>query len=302
MEIGVPRGEALRLPDAYIDWLLDEDVRFGDFTTRALAIGDEPGRMTFTARHDLVLCGSDEAGRLLSRLGASLSFTARPGTFGGKGTVLLEAEGPAAALHAGWKAAQTLMEWASGIATLTQEIVSAARACRPGIAVVCTRKSVPFTRPISLKAVIAGGGEVHRLGLSDTIMLFDEHRPFIRAPNDLKAIVARLKEYAPERAVMVEVKSEADAFAAAHALADVVQLEKFGLEAVARVVRGIEKRADGRPVIAAAGGINAQNAGDYARAGADTLVTSAPFYAKPVEIQVRIDPSRPPRKFIHDAP
>jgi molybdenum transport protein len=45
---------------------------------------------------------------------------------------------------------------------------------------------------------------------------------------------------------------------------------------------------DGRPVIAAAGAINAQNAGDYAKAGVDTLVTSALFYAKPVDIQVRI--------------
>jgi len=45
---------------------------------------------------------------------------------------------------------------------------------------------------------------------------------------------------------------------------------------------------DGRPVIAAAGAINAHNAGDYAMAGADTLVTSALFYAKPVDIQVRI--------------
>jgi molybdenum transport protein len=59
---------------------------------------------------------------------------------------------------------------------------------------------------------------------------------------------------------------------------------------VARVVQGIKKRVDGRPVIAAAGGINAQNAGEYAKAGADTLVTSAPFYAKPVDIQVRINP------------
>jgi molybdenum transport protein len=55
-------------------------------------------------------------------------------------------------------------------------------------------------------------------------------------------------------------------------------------------VHGIQKRADGRPVIAAAGGINAQNAGDYTRAGADTLVTSAPYYAKPAEIQVCLAP------------
>jgi molybdenum transport protein len=121
-------------------------------------------------------------------------------------------------------------------------------------------------------------------------MLFDEHRPFLTKPNDLNAIITKLKEYAPERAIMVEVTSEADAFGAAEAMADVIQLEKFAPDMVARVVHGIKKRVDGRPVIAAAGGITAQNAGEYAKAGADTLVTSAPFYAKPVDIQVRINP------------
>jgi molybdenum transport protein len=280
----------VRLSEADIGRILEEDIRFGDLTVRALGIGEKPGRMVFTARRDLVLCGSDEASRLLSSLGASVIFAAQTGTCVEKGALLLEAEGTAAALHAGWKTAQTLMEWASGVATLTREIVAAARLVAPRIAVVCTRKAVPFTRQLSFKAIIAGGAECHRLGLFDTIMLFDEHRPFLTKPNDLNAIITKLKEYAPERAIMVEVTSEADAFGAADAMADVVQLEKFAPDMVARVVHGIKKRVDGRPVIAAAGGITAQNAGEYAKAGADTLVTSAPFYAKPVDIQVRINP------------
>ncbi len=276
----------MRLPEAEIDLLLNEDVGFGDLTMRALGIGGRRGRMTFTARQDLVLCGTDEACRMLTRLGASVTFAAQAGTRLGMGALLLEAEGPAAVLHAGWKATQTLMEWACGIATLTHEIVAAARASAPRIAVLCTRKAVPFTRRLSLKAVIAGGGEIHRLGLSDTIMLFDEHRIFLEEPADLKALIVKVKERSPERAVMVEVTSEADAFLAAEAMADVIQLEKFVPAAVARVVTGIRKRRDGRPIIAAAGGVTAQNAGDYAKAGADTLVTSAPFYAKPRDIQV----------------
>lgn len=280
----------MRLSDAEIDVLLEEDVRFGDLTMRALAVGDKPGRMTFTARQNLVVCGSDEARRLLSRLGASVTFVAPAGSCAEKDAVLLEVDGSAAALHAGWKTAQTLMEWASGIATLTHEIVAAARAYAPRIAVLCTRKSVPFTRKLSLSAVIAGGAEIHRLGLSDTIMVFDEHRAFLERPADLKAIIAKIKERAPEQAVMVEVTSKADALLAAEAMADVIQLEKFTPLAVACVVQELCKRSDGRPVISAAGGINAQNAGDYARAGAHTLITSAPFYAKPADIQVRINP------------
>jgi molybdenum transport protein len=103
----------------------------------------------------------------------------------------------------------------------------------------------------------------------------------------LNTNITKFKEYAPERAIMVEVTSEADAFGAAEAMAYVVQHEKFTPNILARVVLRT-KRVDGRPVIAAAGGMAAQNAGDYAKAGADTLVTSALFYAKPVDIQVRM--------------
>ena len=280
----------MRLRGAEIDFLLDEDARFGDLTTRLLNIGGKPGRITFTARKELVLCGSDEASQLLTSLGAAVKFTAKAGTHCGNGALLVKAEGTAEALHAGWKTAQTLMEWASGIATQTHEIVSAARASAPRIQIHCTRKAIPFTRRLSQKAVIAGGGEIHRLGLFDTIMLFDEHRAFSERPADLKAIIDKMRERIPGRTVTIEVTSEGDAFRAADAMADVIQLEKFAPSAVARVVHGIQKRADGRPVIAAAGGINAQNAGDYTRAGADTLVTSAPYYAKPAEIQVCLAP------------
>jgi molybdenum transport protein len=182
------------------------------------------------------------------------------------------------------------MEWASGIATCTRRIVDSARAASPKAQVFCTRKATPLTRQLSWKAVIAGGGELHRLNLSDTIMLFPEHRAFFDRPDDIKTMIARLRAHTPERAIMIEVKNEADAMAAAEAHADVIQLEKFTPDAVHRVVQGIRKREDGRPIIAAAGGVNAKNAADYARAGADTLVTSAPYHAPPVDIQVEIVP------------
>ncbi|MDD2876969.1 MAG: ModD protein [Acidiphilium sp.] len=281
--------EFLRLSDGEIERLFEEDIRFGDLTTRALGIGDQPGRMSFTARQDMVLCGSDEASRLLSRLGVHVTFTAKTGSRAAKGSLLLAAEGSAAMLHMGWKIAQTMMEWASGIATMTHEIVLAANVGAVHIPVLCTRKSIPFTRQLSLKAVIAGGGEIHRLGLSDTIMLFAEHRAFLDKSDDIKNAVMRLKARVPERAVMVEVTSEADAWLAAEALADVIQLEKFEPAAVQRIVKQICKRSDNRPLIAVAGGIGPKNAADYVRAGTDTIVTSAPFYAKPQDIQVRIE-------------
>lgn len=280
--------DPVRLSAHDIDALIGEDLPTGDLTTQALGLGDQPGRMTFHARTPLVTCGDAEAVRLLRRLGADVTHACGTGTFAVPDTLLLEAQGGADALLAGWKLAQTVMEWASGIATAAHGIVTAARAVSPTIAVTCTRKSVPFTRRLSLKAVMAGGAGVHRLGLSDSIMLFPEHRVFLGA-DGLAPAVARLKAAVPERAVMVEVTSERDAFAAVDAMADVIQFEKFEPVALEGIVKAIEKRPDGRPILAAAGGITQQNAARFAGTGVDTLVTSAPFYARPAEIRVRIE-------------
>jgi len=282
--------EPLRLTDVDIERLAEEDLRFGDLTTRVLGIGGKPGRMTFTARQNLILSGASEAVRLLRRLGVTVSYAGNSGEPFAAGALLLEATGSAASLHGGWKIAQTLMEWASGVATETNEIVKAARAVAPCIGVFCTRKSVPFTRQLSLKAILAGGAEIHRLGLSDTVMLFPEHRAFLDTPTDLRPAIAHLKRQVPERSVMIEVTSEDEAVGASEALADVIQLEKFEPSSARRVVNSIRRREDGRPVIAASGGITAGNAAAFAAAGVDALVTSSPFQARPLDIKVVIEP------------
>lgn len=264
--------------------LLEDDIRFGDLTTRALGIGAMRGQISFAPRQDVRLCGVEEAAQILAGLGADISFSAVSGVDVAADEVVLRATGPAGALHAGWKTAQVIMEFASGVATESAAILAAARAVAPDIAVMVTRKSIPFTRTLSLKAALAGGAEIHRLGLHDTVLIFPEHLVFFSG--GLVEAVAAARRQAPERAVMVEVVDEAGVRDAALAGADVIQLEKFTPEAAAAAVRAVTKRSDGRPLIAAAGGINTQNAALYAQAGVDTLVTSAPFYIKPHDFEV----------------
>jgi molybdenum transport protein len=272
------------VPDADIDRLIAEDAGFGDLTTAALGISNVPGVMRFEARHAMVVCATEEASRLLARLGASVTLITRSGQSAEPGTPLLTATGPAATLHAGWKAAQTLVEWASGISTAVASIVSAARTSRPDIVVACTRKAVPLTRLLSIKAVHSGGGVMHRTGLSDTVLLFAEHRAFL-PDHDPAALIARLRTAAPERKLAVEVSDVETALAFAQAGADILQLEKFPPDSVARVAAAIHALAH-RPLIVAAGGVSATNAAAYAAAGADVLATSAPYAAPPRDVQV----------------
>ncbi|KAA5605795.1 ModD protein [Roseospira marina] len=274
------------LDDASLWALLREDAPYGDLTTRALDLNTVPARLTAAARDPMVLCGVEESARLLELVGATVTRHAVSGDRLEADAPILAAEGPAEALLLGWKVAQTLMEWSSGVATRARAIVDAARAVRPDTVVACTRKSVPGTRVLSAKAVLAGRASLHRTGLSDTVLLFPEHRAVGGGPEALGGQIATLRHACPERSIVVEVKSVDEALAAARHGADVLQLEKFTPDAVADVLARLSPASPAR--IAAAGGVNAANAADYVRAGARILVTSAPYTAPPADVGVVI--------------
>jgi len=269
------------IPDAELWALLRDDVPCGDLTTFTLGVGGKPARLEFRARQPMRVCAAEEALRLFELAGGQGRALLLSGTRAGAGDPILWAEGSAASLHQAWKMAQTLVEWASGIASATAAIVDQAL----GLPVACTRKNVPGTKALSAKAVRAGGGTMHRLGLSETLLVFAEHRLFLdEAPAQT---IQRLRRAQPEKKVVVEVASPQEARVWHDAGADVLQLEKFTPQDVAQCRAMVDAGIPGRrPLLAAAGGVRADNAGAYVAAGADLLVTSAPYTAPPRDVQV----------------
>ena len=272
-----------------LERLLEDDVPYGDLTTEALGIGAIAGIMQFAARSPMVLALAEDAAALIEIAGCRVELFAASGTALGQGAPILEARGPAAALLRCWKVAQTLIEIWSGVASETRVVVDAARAVAPRIAVACTRKNVPGTKRFAAAAVKAGGAVMHRLGLSETVLVFPEHRAFL-GQEPLFEVVERLRQAAPEKKLVVEVTTIEAALTAAVAGFDVIQAEKFSAADIGALVKRMQSMAyqRARPIIAAAGGIDAGNAAAYAQAGADVLVTSSPYLAKPKDVQVRI--------------
>jgi molybdenum transport protein len=270
--------------------LVADDTPHGDLTTYALAIDHIPGRMEFLARGSMIVAEAESAAGILEIAGCHVKLAAASGSALTPGARILWAEGPAGALHRGWKVAQTLIEIWSGVATAARAIVDAAAAVSPDVVVACTRKNVPGTKSFAIRAVRAGGAIMHRLGLSETILVFPEHRAFLAEP--LADTVKRLRYAAPEKKLVIEVKSIDDAMTAVDAGFDVIQAEKFSpdqIAALSECLRGYIKGAGAtRPLIAAAGGVNATNAAAYAKAGADIIVTSAPYLARPCDVQVNL--------------
>jgi molybdenum transport protein len=278
------------IPLAQLERLLFDDAPYGDLTTDLLGIGAQRGRMTFSARGPMVLALATEAAEMLEMAGASVERLVEDGQALVAGQEFLRAEGQAGALLRGWKVAQTLVEIWSGVATSAREIVEAARAVAPDICVACTRKSTPGLKNFSVAAIRAGGAEMHRLGLSETILVFPEHLAFVGGETP-DSVAARLRRSAPEKKLVLEAATIAEALAAAEAGFDVIQAEKFSPADIALLVKQLATLTK-RPILAAAGGVNRANAAEYAMAGADILVTSAPYAAPPRDVSVGFTPSK----------
>lgn len=272
------------LSDDALQQLIQEDAPYGDMTTMGLGLGDAPGRVVMAARQPMTVCGTEEAARLFELYGATATVIAPSGTHVLAGAELLSAHGRASTLLLVWKVAQTLMEYAGSISSEVARIVTELRAAGHAQPLACTRKSFPGTRALSVKAVLQGGGIMHRMGLSETMLLFPEHRVFLDVSTD--DMVGRLRKYQPEKRLVVEVGSLEEALVMATSGADVLQLERFTPEAV-RQCKMTLHTSRLHPTLAVAGGVNAANAVAYADAGADILVSSAPYHAPPRDVEVR---------------
>jgi len=124
------------LNDSQLQALLQDDAPYGDLTTHSLGIDAQAAHIAFHARQAMTVCGTEEACRLFELAGASATPVTPSGTSVQAGDLLLRACGTATNLHRGWKIAQTLLEWASGLSTATASVVTpeAVAACRLALA------------------------------------------------------------------------------------------------------------------------------------------------------------------------
>lgn len=276
------------LDDQALRRMILDDVPYGDLTTQSLGINLQPSRIEFLSRNPMQLCGVEEAARMFELEGARVVNMRPSGCAVIANESILLAQGSANSLLSVWKVAQTLIEYASGLATSAASMVLAVQAAGFSIPVACTRKHFPGTKAIAIKAVLAGGAIMHRLGLSETLLIFPEHRAFI-SPEEFPQRMAQLKRTCPERKLVVEVTNVADALLVARLGADVVQLEKLS-PAELRDCKSALSAANLNPLLALAGGVTTANAVDYAKSGADLLVSSAPYFSPPMDVKVMISP------------
>lgn len=268
-----------------IDSFILEDSPYGDLTTRALSIGNISGDISYSTRHRTVICGTEEVKRIFNKLGLTLTHFIPSGTILDKGEVIISGTGNGDALHAAWKSCGRILENASGIASRTRDMVDKARVLNPTINIATTRKSFPGTKKLTTKAVISGGGQLHRLGLSESIIVFAEHIDLLGGNQEFIKKISTIKLNEPEKKIVAEAHTVPDGKSFIDAGIDVLQCDKFSVSMLREITEYASKSIT-KVIIAAAGNITEKNIVEIVSTGIDLIVTSSPYFGKPADIKV----------------
>lgn len=276
------------ITDESLEKLLKEDLPYLDLSTWILEIGGRRGVLEYFCREDAVICGTEEVMRLCRKLNIEVTEFLPSGTQVTPGTVFFKGCGSAASLHMIWKVGQNILDYTSGIATRTRRLVEKAKAVNPRITIVTTRKNPPGTKELAVKGVLTGGGYLHRLGLSETVLFFKQHLNFLADFADFIDTVPDLKAKVCEKKILVEAENLDEAVRLCKAGVDGVQFDKVPVEKLHGYVAALREINPDFKILAA-GGINENNVAEYAKTGIDAVVTTAVYFGKPIDMGTRIN-------------
>ena len=275
-------------PRQMLEYWISEDLGVEDLTTTALDLKGM-GEATIFARESGIVACTEEALEIYRILGAKEVKSKSTGEFVEGSSIILKVRGDLRGLHAAWRLAQQVIAIFSGMATKSKILVEKAHKVNPRVILVSTRKAYPGLRILALKAVRAGGMIPHRSGLSDSILIFRNHIRCLGGFEKLVRIIPELKRRYPFRNIGVEVDDLEQAITLTKAGVDLIQFDKLPPKELSEAVMKL-KEMKNELVIAAAGGIDEHNIEDYARTGVDLIVTSAPYYARPLDVGTEISP------------
>jgi len=188
-----------------VDIALAEDLGSGDLTSLFFVPETRASKGRIFAKEASVVAGVETVRRVYQKLDGRVELTIliRDGTRVDTGETVLEMSGPTRSILSGERVALNFIQRLSGIATLTAQFVEAVHGT--GVTILDTRKTTPGLRAMEKAAVKAGGGQNHRMGLYDGVMVKDNH---LLAKPELQKAILSIRRIHPD--ILIEV--EADSF------------------------------------------------------------------------------------------
>ncbi len=259
---------------------LAEDLGDGDRTTDATVPAATPARARIFQKEPGVVFGLDAAAEAfrLTRAG-DLDKLVVEGTWADSvpRQVALIA-GPARALLAGERVALNLLGHLSGVATLTARFVEASRSEGGTAVILDTRKTTPLLRALEKAAVRAGGGQNHRMGLFDAILIKENH---VAIAGGLGEAVARARAAHPEMPVEVECRNAEEVAAALATGASRLLLDNMDLDGLRAAVAARDGAGSSPVALEASGGVSLETVGAISATGVDYISVGALTHSAP---------------------
>jgi nicotinate-nucleotide pyrophosphorylase (carboxylating) len=251
--------------DEIIHRALKEDMPYGDITTDHLIDGNQKSNARLIGKESGVIAGMDVAKRVFELLDSEIVFEScvKDGDRVQKGDVLAYLSGKTASILKAERTALNLLQRMSGIATATSLYVEEVKGC--SVRIVDTRKTVPGLRMLDKYAVTAGGGHNHRYGLSDAVLIKDNH---IAAAGGIKNAISIIRSKIPHT-VKIEVETEnfEQVMEAIEAKADIIMLDNMDCKEMKRCVDFINRRA----LVEASGNVSLKTVREIAQTGVDIM-------------------------------
>ena len=271
---------------------LDEDIGYGDITSETLIPESQMAKARLYFKEPGVVSGLEEAATVFTVLGCSVHYHAKDGERADAGKTLLSVEGSARALLMGERLALNLVGRMAGIATQTAKVVEDVSGRDYSTRVAATRKTLPGIREFDKRAVVHGGGDPHRFGLDDCVLIKDNHLELV--PSITEAVKRAREGISFTKMIEIEVRSLDEAVEAARAGADIIMFDNMSSDVIEENLGKLAELGlrDGI-IYEASGGITAENAGDYAAAGVDVVSMGALTHSvRSLDVKLEIEMMR----------
>jgi nicotinate-nucleotide pyrophosphorylase (carboxylating) len=251
----------------YLLQFIEEDAPSGDVTSVAI-IPDIACNALIRAEQAGIIAGLEEASTLFSHFGVSVNHLAKDGDAVCQNDTLLLLKGDAKKILLVERTALNIIGRMSGIATQTRKMADVVSAVNPSCRVAATRKTCPGFRILDKKAVMIGGGDPHRMNLSDGILIKDNHLALV----PLGSAIQAAKIGTAYKKIEIEVETPENALLAVKAGADIIMLDNMSPGQITRTISVLKSEGlRDRVIIELSGGIDESSLQQYAELDVDVI-------------------------------
>jgi nicotinate-nucleotide pyrophosphorylase (carboxylating) len=253
---------------------LDEDIGYGDITSETLIPSSQQAKGRLYFKEPGVVSGLTEASIVFEILGCNIQRLVEDGERVTKDKTLLSVEGSARALLMGERLALNIIGRMAGIATQTTQFVEEVKKRNATTRVAATRKTLPGLRYFDKRAIIDGGGDPHRFGLDDCVLIKDNHLELV--PSITEAVKRARVGVSFTKKIEIEVRNFEDALEAAKAGADIIMFDNMPPHEIVISLSKLDELGFRRGIIyEASGGITSENIGEFIESGVDVISMGA---------------------------